>query len=105
MALIVPHDTTRSTTRGKKHIPSHILFQSPPWQNGGDVSPHHPRSSRRAQDAERVMASVRLYNVGIHERVFENKSVIKKKSFGVTPFFKKVASSEAFWKNLHQKPL
>jgi len=42
------------------------------------------------------MASVRLYNVGIHERVFENKSVIKKKSFSVTPFFKKVASSEAF---------
>ncbi|WP_139313111.1 hypothetical protein [Novacetimonas hansenii] len=39
------------------------------------------------------------------ERVFENKSLIKKKSFWVLPFFKKAASSEAFWKKLHQKPL
>jgi len=40
------------------------------------------------------------------QRLFENKSLIKnKKSFGVTTFFKKAASSEAFWKNLHQKLL
>jgi len=38
------------------------------------------------------------------QRLFENKPLIKnKKSFWVPPFFKKVVSFEAFWKNLHQK--
>ncbi|MHB0820985.1 hypothetical protein [Novacetimonas hansenii] len=39
------------------------------------------------------------------QRFFENNALIKKKSFWVPPFFKKAASSEAFWKKLHQKPL
>ncbi|WP_153472500.1 hypothetical protein [Komagataeibacter medellinensis] len=42
----------------------------------------------------------------VTERLFENKSLIKnKKSFWVSPFFKTAASSEAFWKKLHQKLL
>ncbi|GAN84118.1 hypothetical protein Gaha_0129_020 [Novacetimonas hansenii JCM 7643] len=36
-----------------------------------------------------------------YKRVFEKN----KKSFWVSPFFKKAAFSEAFWKKLHQKPL
>ncbi|MEG3349046.1 hypothetical protein IFJ82_06870 [Novacetimonas hansenii] len=40
------------------------------------------------------------------ESLFENNSLIKnKKSFWVLPFFRKAASSEAFWKKLHQKLL
>ncbi|WEQ56319.1 hypothetical protein LV564_04270 [Komagataeibacter nataicola] len=39
-----------------------------------------------------------------YKRLFENKSLIKnKKSFRVSPFFKKTTSSEDFWKKLHQK--
>jgi len=38
--------------------------------------------------------------------LLENNALIKnRKSFWVPPFFKKAASSEAFWKKLHQKPL
>jgi len=38
--------------------------------------------------------------------VFENNALIKnKESFWVLPFSKKAASSEAFWKKLHQKLL
>ncbi|MBL7237606.1 hypothetical protein IFJ82_04405 [Novacetimonas hansenii] len=42
----------------------------------------------------------------ILKRLLGSKSLIEnKKSFWVPPFFKKAASSEAFWKKLHQKPL
>ena len=38
--------------------------------------------------------------------LFENNRLIKsRKSFWVSPFFKKAASFEAFWKKLHQKLL
>ncbi|MHB0823154.1 MULTISPECIES: hypothetical protein [Novacetimonas] len=44
--------------------------------------------------------------VVVSKRVFGNKPLMKnRKSFWVSPFFKKATSSEAFWKKLHQKPL
>jgi len=61
-------------------------------------------------NARRCYNFLNFYSKDFHgifsKRLFANDSLIKNnKSFWVPPFFKKAASSEGFWKKIHQKPL